>query len=69
MQPIIMSDLISTTSIRAYNSGINAERSRIIKILKALPIEFSNNDHDEDGHEMIGEFKSDLIALIKGEQK
>lgn len=45
MQPIIMSDLISTTSIRAYNSGINAERSRIIKILKALPIEFSNNDH------------------------
>lgn len=45
MQPIIMSDLISTTSIRAYNSGINAERNRVIKILKALPIEFSNNDH------------------------
>jgi hypothetical protein len=36
---------------------------RIIKLLEGLTYT------DEQGHEMISEFKTDLIALIKGEQK
>jgi len=43
--------------------AMKKERDRIIKLLEELAY------IDEDGHEMIGEFKSDLMALIKGEQK
>lgn len=45
MKPTSMNDLISTTSVRAYNAGIEAERQRVVKILKALPLQFSNNDY------------------------
>jgi hypothetical protein len=45
MQSTSMNELISTTSSRAYNAGIEAERQRVIKILKSLPPQFSNNDY------------------------
>ena len=40
-----------------------AAQARIIKSVEGLAYT------DEQGHEMISEFKSDLIALIKGKQK
>jgi low affinity Fe/Cu permease len=49
----------------AYELGISVgksqERRRIVDLLESIAYK------DEDGDEMIGEFKSDLIALIKGE--
>lgn len=57
-------DALSLTNwLRGVQTGKQRERDRIISIIEKLAYK------DEDGHEMIGEFKSDLIALIKGEQK
>ena len=48
---------------RGREIGTEQERERIINQIEGLTYT------DEQGHEMISEFKSDLIALIKGEQK
>ena len=46
-----------------YKSGRKDERDYIIDALESLAYT------DDQGHEIITEFKSDLIALIKDEQK
>jgi hypothetical protein len=62
-----ITEAIVNQAIAAYNRGLSdgqaIEQERIIKLLEALAY------IDEAGHEMIGEFKADLIAAIKGEQK
>jgi hypothetical protein len=58
-----VSEIIWNISQDAFEDGRKKERERIIELLEELAYV------DEDGHEMVGEFKSDLIALIKGEQK
>lgn len=45
------------------DNHVQAERKRIVNLLEGLAY------IDEAGQEIIVEFKSDLIALIKGEQK
>lgn len=47
----------------AYKAGRKDEQDYIIDTLESLAY------IDQQGHEIIGEFKSDLIALIKEEQK
>lgn len=40
-----INDLIARSGQISYESGINSERRRIIKILEALPAEFSHNGY------------------------
>lgn len=40
-----MTELIARSSRLAYESGKDAERRRAIRILSALPAEFSDNGH------------------------
>jgi hypothetical protein len=49
---------------QGLKAGINQERDRIIKLLEDLAY-----IDDEYGYEMISEHKSELLELIKGEQK
>lgn len=45
MEQSSLNYLIERSSKLAYNSGVEAERQRIIKVLRSLPKEFSNNDY------------------------
>jgi len=45
MEPSSMTELIARSSQLAYESGKDAERRRAIRILKALPKQFSDNAH------------------------
>ena len=60
-----LDEYVTRVEDQAYEFGIsvgrNQERKRIIELLESLAY------IDEDGDEMIGEFKSDLVSLIKGE--
>jgi len=46
-----------------WQAGRDYENKRIIQLLEGLAYK------DEKGHEMISEFKDDLIRAIEGEQK
>jgi hypothetical protein len=60
-----LDEYVTRVENQAYEFGIsvgrNQERERIIELLESLAY------IDGDGDEMIGEFKSDLVSLIKGE--
>ncbi len=43
-----------------FQAGVASENDRIVGVLEGLAYV------DEDGDEMIGEFKDDLIALLRG---
>jgi hypothetical protein len=60
-----LDEYVTRVENQAYEFGIsvgrNQERERIIELLESLAY------IDGDGDEMIGEFKADLVSLIKGE--
>lgn len=45
MENTSMNELIARSSMIAYHQGRDAEKERIIKILKSLPKEFRHNDY------------------------
>ena len=62
-----LDEYVTRVEDQAYEFGVsvgrNQERKRIIELLESLAY------IDKDGDEMIGEFKSDLIALIGGDRE
>ena len=62
-----LDEYVTRVEDQAYEFGVsvgrNQERKRIIELLESLAY------IDKDGDEMIGEFKSDLIALIEGDKE